>query len=192
MEHLIKLDDNLSYHLEKKKIKNMYIRIKNQEVYVTAPLLMPSYKVHEFVLSNKNSIIKALNKNEKKKSKFTLFGEDATELEFNEFILSSSYLYITERTRYFYSIMGISKEMPSIKIKNIKSAYGIYHLKNNFITYNTEIFKYSKEIIDYVVIHELVHIKFMNHSQNFWNEVSIYCPDYKKLRNELKRGGFDE
>lgn len=191
MEHLIKLDDDISYHLEKKKIKNMYIRIKNNEIYVTAPLFMPSYKIHEFVLSNKNSIIKSLTRS-KKQHKITLFGKEATEKEFNEFISFSSYSYAFERTRYFYSIMGIEKQMPTIRIKNIKSAYGIYHLKNNFITYNIEIFKYSKEIIDYVVVHELSHMKFMDHSQKFWDEVNIYCPNYKKLRKELKRGGFDE
>lgn len=191
MEHLIKLDDDISYHLEKKKIKNMYIRIKNNEIYVTAPFFMPSYKIHEFVLSNKNSIIKSLSKN-KREQKITLFGKEVTEKDFNEFITFSSYSYAFERTKYFYSIMGIEKQMPAIRIKNIKSAYGIYHLKNNFITYNIEIFKYSKEIIDYVVIHELSHMKFMNHSQNFWNEVSNYCPNYKVLRKELKRGGFNE
>ena len=192
MEHIVKLDENITYHLEKKKIKNMYIRVKNHEVFVTAPFLMPSYKVHEFVLSNRSSIIKALNRAEKKQNKLTLFGEEVTELQFNEFILSSAYLYILDRTRYFYSIMNIKKDMPSVKIKSIKTAYGVYHLKNNFITYNTEIFKNSKDIIDYVVIHELAHMKFMDHSKKFWDEVGIYCPNYKMLRKELKRGGFDE
>lgn len=192
MEHIVKLDEEITYHLEKKKIKNMYIRVRNNEVFVTAPFLMSSYKVHEFVLANKNNILKALNRENKKQSKLTLFGEEVTELQFNEFILSSAYLYILDRTRFFYSIMNIKKNMPTVKIKNIKTAYGVYHSKNNFITFNTEIFKYSKEIIDYVVIHELAHMKFMNHSQKFWDEVGIYCPNYKMLRKSMKRGGFDE
>ena len=45
---------------------------------------------------------------------------------------------------------------------------------------------YDTEVIDYVLIHELVHTKIKNHSQNFWIEVEKYCPKYKILRKKLK------
>lgn len=44
----------------------------------------------------------------------------------------------------------------------------------------------EKEVIDYVIIHELTHIKHRNHSKEFWDEVSKHCPGYKQLRNRLK------
>ena len=44
---------------------------------------------------------------------------------------------------------------------------------------------YKPELIDYVIVHELSHFKFMDHSSNFWNEVSKHYPNYKKARKEL-------
>jgi predicted metal-dependent hydrolase len=45
------------------------------------------------------------------------------------------------------------------------------------------------EIIDYVICHELAHLKQMNHSRQFWNEVSIMDNDYKKHDKRLKEHG---
>ena len=42
------------------------------------------------------------------------------------------------------------------------------------------------ELMDYVIIHELCHRKYMNHSKEFWDEVSRYCPDYAAKRQKLK------
>ena len=53
--------------------------------------------------------------------------------------------------------------------------------------YNKVLFHYNKAIIDYVVVHELAHIKHFDHSPKFWEMVEKYCPNYKELRKELKK-----
>jgi hypothetical protein len=45
-------------------------------------------------------------------------------------------------------------------------------------------------VIDYVVVHELVHIKERNHSQRFWSKVSETVPDYRDRRDWLKTNGY--
>lgn len=47
-----------------------------------------------------------------------------------------------------------------------------------------------EKLIEYVIIHELCHIKYLNHSKLFWQEVSKYLPDYKSRRNNLKEYSF--
>ena len=46
---------------------------------------------------------------------------------------------------------------------------------------------YNRHIIDYVVLHEICHLKHMNHSKSFWAMVEKYMPDYKEARKELKK-----
>ena len=45
------------------------------------------------------------------------------------------------------------------------------------------------EVVDYVIVHELCHLKEMNHSEKFWNEVGRVMPDYKRFREWLKKNG---
>ncbi len=44
-------------------------------------------------------------------------------------------------------------------------------------------------VIDYVVVHNLVHLEEMNHSKSFWNKVKMVMPDYEKHKNWLKKNG---
>ena len=46
---------------------------------------------------------------------------------------------------------------------------------------------YDRFVIDYVVLHEICHLRYMNHSKNFWNMVSTYMPNYKEAEAELKK-----
>lgn len=54
------------------------------------------------------------------------------------------------------------------------------------ISLNVNLMKCPENIIDYVIFHELCHLRYMDHSEKFWNEVRKYVPDYRKLRRQLK------
>ena len=73
----------------------------------------------------------------------------------------------------------------SFKIRNFKRAWGNCSSKK-VISLNNELVKYSRRAIDYVCLHELCHLKQMNHSKKFWALVSNYMPDYKNAEKELK------
>ena len=72
------------------------------------------------------------------------------------------------------------------QIKKLSSAWGIYHKKENYITFNFDLIEKDIECIEYVVLHELCHIFYMNHQKNFWTLVEKYMPDYKIRRKNLK------
>ena len=72
-----------------------------------------------------------------------------------------------------------------ITIKQIKYAWGSCSSKKN-ITLNLELIKYSQQAIRYVILHELCHLKYMNHSKDFWDLVEKYMPNYKQIKKELR------
>ena len=50
----------------------------------------------------------------------------------------------------------------------------------------SELMKYDREVIQYVVLHEICHLRYMNHSNDFWNMVEKYMSNYKDVRKRLK------
>lgn len=72
-----------------------------------------------------------------------------------------------------------------IFIRGQKTRWGSCSSKNN-LSFNYKLMMYRKEIIEYVIVHELCHLIEMNHSKKFWDNVDRLIPDYKILRKELK------
>ncbi|WP_296117701.1 M48 family metallopeptidase [uncultured Eubacterium sp.] len=89
---------------------------------------------------------------------------------------------IGSRVRYYGKIMGVT--VGRITIRNQKTRWGSCSSKGN-LNFNYQLYYLPDELLDYVVIHELVHRRHMNHSADFWAEVEKYCPDYKIYRKQL-------
>lgn len=92
--------------------------------------------------------------------------------------------YLPQRLSFLASKHGFNYN--KVFLKNQKTRFGSCSYCNN-INLNINLMRYSFDIIDYVLIHELVHTKIKNHSKSFWLEVEKYCPNYKDLRRQLKR-----
>lgn len=86
-----------------------------------------------------------------------------------------------EKTR---KMVGLAPE--EYRIKKTKSVWGSCS-SNKKITINQNLMMYSRKAIEYVVLHEVCHLKYMNHSKNFWAMVEKYMPDYKEAERELKK-----
>jgi len=80
----------------------------------------------------------------------------------------------------------INRNINYYQIKKLSSAWGIYHKKENYISFNFDLIEKDIECIEYVVLHELCHIFYMNHQKDFWALVEKYMPDYKIRRKKLK------
>ena len=82
--------------------------------------------------------------------------------------------------------MGVGYRRVSIRCQ--KTLWGSCTAKGN-LSFNCLLMLLPEEVIRYVIIHELCHLREMNHSQKFWAEVQKYCPDYRRLRKQLKTEG---
>ncbi|WP_195428209.1 SprT family zinc-dependent metalloprotease [Clostridium sp. D46t1_190503_E9] len=89
-------------------------------------------------------------------------------------------------------VMDISNNIyikPSkIIIKNQKSLWGSCNSKRE-IRLNWRLVLMPQFVMDYIIIHELCHIKQMNHSKEFWKLVESYYPNYKESKDWLKENG---
>ena len=72
-----------------------------------------------------------------------------------------------------------------IGFRKNRTLWGSCSSKNR-LSFNTNLVKVSKSTIEYVVVHELAHIKHKNHSAKFWNFVQEYLPDFKQRQRGLK------
>lgn len=72
-----------------------------------------------------------------------------------------------------------------VTFKKMVSRWGSCSSNGN-ISINVGVVCFEQECIDYVVVHELCHLKHMNHGAEFWELVSTCCPDYKRLRDRMK------
>lgn len=88
-----------------------------------------------------------------------------------------------ECVSHFAPLMGVAPR--AIRVSAARSQWGSCNVRG-VLSLNWQLVKLALPLIDYVVIHELAHLKEMNHSPAFWRVVQSVCPDYLELRTALR------
>lgn len=205
--------DNTNYdvEIEYKYQKNMYLRVKDDlKIHISAPMNMSMSNIKRFISTNKDKIDKILiheqEKKEKLENKILYLGKnyDINYIKNNKIIFTNDKVFIKkdynldnfyrnkakevfqEQLDICYNLFEESIPYPSLKIRKMTSKWGVCNIKTKTITLNLELIKYDIKYLDYVIIHELSHLIYPNHSKDFWNLVSKYEPNYKLYRKEMK------
>lgn len=97
--------------------------------------------------------------------------------------------YCEERVRFYESVMGI-KEPYKVKVRAMKSRYGVNNRNNHSVTFALSLVHFSPDIIDSVIVHELAHHYVFNHSKAFYDIVLKYDPDYKIQHGNLRKNNY--
>lgn len=204
--------DNIEYNIIviRKNNKNTYIRVNEKnEIIITTNYLMPKYKIKKLLDLNKETIKKMINRSEKRNKKNNsfyylgkkydiilnseikdikiledkIYAKDDKQL--NKWLKESINIIFNERLKKIYSSFNENISYPDLKIRNMKTRWGVCN-KKGYITLNSKLIKYDIKALDYVIVHELSHFIYFNHSKEFWKLVSNYCPDYKECKKILK------
>lgn len=91
---------------------------------------------------------------------------------------------VQKRLSNFSKIYDLSYN--KVSIRNQKTCWGSCTGKRN-LNFNYKILFLSKELRDYIIVHELCHLKEMNHSVRFWNLVAQEVPNHRDLRAKLRK-----
>jgi predicted metal-dependent hydrolase len=202
-------------HVCKVNLKNSYISVKkNGEITLKTPKVSNDF-IQKLLTDREPWIKKQLKIVEKNPPKSVniqdevlLFGEifsidsdEAVELSvalekidisntsnvlknYDKFYKKYAQSYIVPRVEHYSKIMSLSYS--DIKFRKMRSRWGSCSSRG-VITLNTELIKIDKRLIDFIVVHELAHLKHMNHSKKFHSLVNEYIPDSFVLNQELKR-----
>jgi predicted metal-dependent hydrolase len=91
--------------------------------------------------------------------------------------------YLPRRLAYIAETHGFSYE--SVRFSNAKGRWGSCSSRGT-ISLNVALMRLDRQLIDYVLTHELCHTRHMNHSSDFWDEVASIMPNYRQLKKLLK------
>ncbi len=179
--------------LEKRRnIKHVYLRVLNPNlIQIKTNIYYTLYDAKDLIEKKmtwiENSIIrleeKSINEDE-----FLYLGVRKKLEDFK--IKNLDTFYKKEIIKYLPDLVDIySKKMnlipTSLKYRKNKRTWGSCNYKNG-LNFNILLMKFPIELMEYVVIHELAHIKHKNHSKKFWDLVEEFCPDYKQREKIFK------
>ena len=209
----ITIKDNIVINvlIEKKiRTKNLYMRMKDSSTLkVTCNTFTPDFEIKNFINSHIKEIEKMysfVKKKEDYDNTFMYLGDtyNVVYTDTKQIMVSNGNIYFPngydinkfythEAKRIFkkhldncYNNFTRRIPEPSLRIRKMKTRWGVCNTKTHVITLNLELIKKDTKYLDYVIIHELSHLLEGNHSSRFWSVVEENYPDYKKMRKELK------
>ena len=168
-----------SYEIIRSDRKTLGLQVKDGRVIVRAPRRVTQQQIERFVREHEDWIQNALNRQAAKQAAHP----EPTEAERAEFIRLAKKI-LPQRTAYWSARMGLTPTQ--IRITSARRRFGSCSSEGH-ICYSWRLMQYPPEAIDYVVVHELAHLKHMNHSPAFHALVAKYLPDHKARRALLKR-----
>lgn len=143
-------------------------------ITVRAPYKVSEREIEEFVSDKKEwlekAVLKQMNRNRNKKE----YTDDEIKM-----LREKAKTVLPEKVKYYSSIMDVYPK--SIKINSAKKRYGSCSGENN-INFSLFLMDKDERFIDYVVVHELAHIKHHNHSKAFYGFIESFMPDYKERK----------
>jgi len=205
--------DGKEYKLDivRKNNKRMYLRVKDDlTLYVTANYLTSDREILRFLDNNQDFLIKAIKrvkKHQEKDNDFYLFGKKydiIIDSKVDKIYLSGNKIYVSSMDKFnkwlkketmnlykehldiIYSKFEEKIPYPKLKIRSMKTRWGVNNKRDNSVTLNSKLITFDLSKLDYVIVHELAHFVHFDHSKAFWEVVSKYSPDYKKIRKEMK------
>lgn len=165
--------------IRSKQRKTLGLEVKTKGVLIVrAPERMPESVIFKFVNEKQDWIEKAFRAVESRAEKHPEPTDDEIKA-----LKQKAGEYLPKAVEYYGNLMGLKPS--SLKITSARGRFGSCSGKNG-LCFSYRLMMYPKEAIDYVVVHELAHIKHHDHSPRFWGLVAEYMPDYKARRQLLR------
>lgn len=151
---------------------------REAQVLVRAPRLAPRWEIERFVAAHRDWIEKHLARRQAQLDAFP----PLTDAEIAA-LRAKAKAVLPERAAFWAGRMGVTPA--SVRVTSARTRFGSCSAKNA-LSFSLFLMRYTPEAIDYVVVHELSHIRHKDHSPAFYAEVAKYLPDYKRRQAMLR------
>ena len=183
MQKKIKISGKeIDYNLKKsKRARNLRLTVNlDGNLTVTVPWFCSLWQARRFINKKSNWILRSINRFQNREGSSLLLKAGKRDYKrLKEKAKLFVYNRVEELNKYY------NFDYNRICIRNQKSRWGSCSQKKN-LNYNFRIILLPKDLADYIVVHELCHLKEMNHSKRFWDLVGETMPDYKGMRKRLR------
>ena len=168
--------------------KTVAIQVNSDlSITVRAPHFASEKDIEEILMKKEAWISKHIEEIKTRKKRFESESTDKFTPEKIKLLTDKALEVIPMRVEYFANIMGVT--YGNITIRNQKTRWGSCSSEKN-LNFNWKLILAPPEVLDYVVVHELCHLKEMNHSKAFWDEVGKVMPEYETYKLWLKENGW--
>lgn len=153
----------------RKNAKKLILHYGTTSPSVTVPYRYPKKLVETFVSSHLDKL------QAQKDTRPPLSEQDILSLE----------KYLEAKIVEFSQIMNLPTY--PFKVKKAKSYWGKCFVQKKYMIFNVALANMPEKVIDYVIVHELAHFKYPNHSKDFYSFVETYFPNFRVQRKFLKK-----
>lgn len=170
---------NYEMKVVRSKRKSVSIEVSDDLcVIVRAPLRYPDREIEGLLLKYEKWIERSIEKKKAKALKYPMISAS----EVDE-LCEKAKTIIDEKVKYYSRLTGLFPT--GVKITKAKKRFGSCSPKNS-LCFSCYLLRYPEKAIDYVVLHEIAHIKHHNHKKDFYELIAYYMPDYKQREKMLK------
>ena len=165
---------------ESKRAK--YVRLTvyfDGSVVATKPAGVSERRIKRFIKQKAEWVLKKLER-----VRYSQPDIARTDDEHFYFHKQRAYEVVKEKVEYWNTYLGFSYN--TIYIRRQKTRWGSCSSKRN-LSLNYKIVFLPEQLQDYIIVHELCHLKEMNHSNSFWNLMEAILPESRELNKKLKR-----
>jgi hypothetical protein len=176
---------NISYILKTSR-RAKYMRLSVQpdgSLVVTKPFWLSQKAVEKFIIKKAGWVIEKIEHWQKYKHLYIFQKDQKNYLKHK----AEASKFITERIEYCNKVYNFSYNKISIRAQ--KTRWGSCSQHGN-LNFNYKILFLPRHLADYIIVHELCHLRELNHSKKFWNLVAKAIPDYKAVKKELRGRGM--
>lgn len=167
---------------KRKNAKRMTLSVRaDAKVMMTIPRWATYGQAKKFLEEKKGWIVKKINVAKKKNPQDLLTQGSRKDYEKRKELAREIVLQKLEHFNSFYRF-----KYKRVSIRNQRTRWGSCSGQGN-LNFNYRIIYLTDRLSDYLVVHELCHLKHLDHSKKFWNCVASAIPDHKKLSKTLRK-----